>query len=189
MSSNVHTEEEDDGVNRKRLVRILLVLAIGIPLIVEGATFTGLISTKLLGGGADDGAATATPTPTPAVERVGVGEQLLPDTEPDERVTTTSLRAESGNWVYTMSVTVNNTSNSTYELRLHSITTGDGTTVAEVSSVTLDPGERGAVTGQWALPEGSRPDYVAVVAVSGTGDDATTIRREVPVERVPVQGS
>lgn len=175
---------DDDSPNLKLLVKILLVLGIAIPVVIEGFTFASLFQQELFGD--NDPAGTPTPTPTPGVDRVGPGDELLAATPQSERVTTQSLRAQNGQWVFTLSVAVNNSAATDYQLQLLSVTTSGGNAVSNAEVVQLGPGEQGAVTGRWALPAGEYPRSVTVVAVTGDGQNSTTIRREVALERVPV---
>lgn len=188
MSQSSPASEDDDGISRKTLVRILVVLGIGIPLLVEGITFAGLLSSHLLGSSPDT--ATPTQTPTAAVERVGEGDELLAATPQTDTVTSASLTAESDSWVFTLSVRVNNTENHAYQLQLQSVTTSSGRQIDEVSTVTVLAGEQGTVTGQWRLPPGERPESITVLAIQqGTENrTATTTQEEVPLGNVPVQG-
>jgi uncharacterized protein affecting Mg2+/Co2+ transport len=181
--------DDDDGISRKTLVRILVVLGIGIPLLVEGITFAGLLSSQLLGDGGGD-AGTPTATPTERMERVGEGDELLAATPQADTVTSATLTAESNSWVFTLSVRVNNTSNHAYQLQLQSVTTTGGRQIDEVSTVTVLAGEQGTVTGQWRLPPGERPESITVLAIQqGTENrTATTTQEEVPLGNVPVQG-
>lgn len=176
--------------DRRTLVRLLIALAVGIPLAVEGATFLGLLNQEFGGGnGADDGAATG--TGTPAGRRVGVGDELLPATSPVERVTDMTLRATGGRWQFELTVEVRNDLDTAYEFRLGAVTTGDGRTVeGGASTGTMASGETATVTGRWDLPEGEAPERVAVsgvVAVVGA-ETPQEVSDRVPLERVAVRG-
>jgi len=73
---------EDDGIDRRTLVRLLIVVTIGVPILVEATTFLGLVSHSLGDEGGD------TSSPTPPQDATGVGDDLLAETPRDERVTT-----------------------------------------------------------------------------------------------------
>jgi len=186
----VSTEPDDADVRRRKLlVRLLVILGIGIPLVIEGLTFAGLVSNQLLDGGEADDPATLTATPAGS-RGVAVGDELLPSTEPRETLTTANLRATSESWILTLSVEVDNTANATYQLQLHAVETTGGRTVTDVVTTTVRPGERRTLTGQWALPEGDRPESVRVVAVEGVEGNGSTVTTSETVELapIPVQG-
>lgn len=186
------TDESPDveGLDRRTLIRLLVGLGIGLPIAIEAATFLGLLSREFGGGGEDESgteAGTATPTP----RRVGVGDELLPETAPVERVTDMTLRSAEGRWRFAMTVEVRNDLDTAYEFRLGSVATGGGRAVeGGASTGTMAAGETATITGRWDLPEGEAPDTVgvsAVVAVVGA-ETPREVSARVPLERVAVRG-
>jgi hypothetical protein len=164
-------------MERRTLIRLLVVLGIGIPLLVEGFTFFGLLEAQLLGGGGDA-------TPTPTVDGVTQGEEVLRATAPTDTLSTASL-AGNGQPVLTLTVQVDNTANASYELRLTGVTTRDGETVGgSASTGVLAPGESGFATGQWTLPAGARPGSVSVVATTVRDGETARIERSVTLGRL-----
>jgi hypothetical protein len=178
------TDEESD--DRRRLIMWVLVIAFAVPLIVEGLTLVGLVASYFGPGGTP--AAGPSPTPTP-VAGVSEGQELLPDTDRTERVSTVTLRSDSGGWTLTATVQVDNTGDLPYELRLGAVTT-DGGRQIEGSATTgrVNPGESATVSAQWDLPAGDRPSTLAVTAVEFDDGEQVLVDREVRVGRVPVQG-
>jgi len=171
-------------VKRRTLVRLLIGLGIGIPILVEGLTFLGLIERQLFDEGGDS---TDEPTATP-IRRVGVGDELLPDTPQPETVRELLIIAAGDPWQFTMSVAVENTGDVPYELRLGEVTLSDGTTVQGGGSTgQIPPGDQGTAAAQWSLPSGSTP---RTVEVTGTayGESPTVIEEDVHLSKVPVQG-
>lgn len=168
------------GLERRTLIRLLVGLGIGVPVLIEGATLLGLVG-DLFGGGDES---TATPTETAA--GVGLGDELLPAAPGTHTVQAAYVAADG--WTFTLSVGVENTTDRTYELRLRSVTT-DGGDVVEGGgeSGPIAPGETGSVTGRWELPDGASPDTVEAVAIARNGT-VTTVERTVDLGSVPVQG-
>lgn len=170
-----------DEIGRRNLIRLLVGLAIGIPVLIEALTLVGLVG-DLFGDG--DGA--GTPTDTPPPPGVGVGDELLPETPATDTVEAAYIAADG--WALTLAVAIENGSDETYELRLRSVTTENGTTVrGGGESDPIPPGESGSVTGRWDLPEGSSPDTVDVVAISRNGS-ATKVEASVRLGGVAVRG-
>lgn len=176
--------DDDDDVDRRRLIKYVLVIAFAVPLVVEGVTLVGLVGSYV----GEDATATPSSTATPA-EAITEGSQLLPETGRDERVTTVGLQSSGDGWTLTLSVRVENSGDLAYELRLGAVTT-DGDRRAEGSATTgrIAPGGTGTVSTQWTLPEGDRPDTVAVTAVEFDDGDRVVVDRGVRVGRVPVEG-
>ncbi|SHG94193.1 hypothetical protein [Halobaculum gomorrense] len=186
--------DSDDGLDRRRLIRWIAVLAFTVPVIVEALTFGGLIGDTLLGGddgsddaGGGDGDGTVTESATPRASGVGVGDELLQDAPPTETIAVSEVRGQSADSrTYVLRVTVKNTTDESVELRLTGVTLRDGTTLASVSATgSIPAGETGEVTGAWDLPAGSMPVAVDIVLLRD-GEEAIT--RSVPLERPPIRG-
>lgn len=178
-------------MERRTLIRLLVGLGLGIPIAIEAATFLGLVGRRVGDGTDGDGGGTATGTETTPRRRVGVGDELLPQTAPVERVTDMSVRAVDGRWRFEMTVEVRNDLDTAYEFRLGAVTTGSGRTVeGGTSTGTMISGETTTITGTWDLPEGETPETVtasAVIAVVG-GETPRRVSTRVALARVPVQG-
>ena len=169
-------------MERRTLVRLLVVLAIGIPVLIEAVTFLGLVETRLFDG---DGATT-----TPAEGGVRPGEELLPDTPQSEVVAEAAIRGESTPWVFVLTVTVENPTDDPYELRLGTLTLGGGRTVpGEATTGRIPAGGSGEVTGAWEVPQGATPDRLEVVSVRYGPDGRAEHRTTVDLGRVPVRGN
>jgi len=164
---------EDVDPPEVSMVRVLILLAIGIPIAIEVATFGGLIGHYLGGGGGGPAAA-----PTPTLEGgATVGDEILTETAAAERIDVATLSEADNATRFVLTVTVTN-SPGDYELRFGAVTTRAGRTVegAGATTGTLAAGERGLVTGAWQLPDGDRPDTLVVTVVSAPGNDTPTPR-------------
>lgn len=170
----------DDGVDRQRLVRILVVVGIGVPILIEAVSLAGLVSHSL----GDSG---ATPEPTEAVEGVGVGDELLAQTGPNETVSDAYVTAYEDRWQFVLSVSVENVTGDPYRLSFGTVTTRSGEAV-ETTATTgwIEPGEEGTGTATWSLPAGERPDSMTV-AVSRDRDDPAGTEYEVQFGTISVR--
>ena len=177
-------DDDDAGgplVSRKTLVRILIVLGIGIPIVVEGLTFVGLVGNQLGDGG--DGA--TTPTEPAGVD---IGEDLLPGTDQAETLRAANVSA-GGDWEFTLRIDVRNTGRDGYELTVGPLTTEDGETIAGTRSTgPLGANESRDFTGSWSLPSGEVPTQLEVSAAVPTANGTTTVSRVVSLETVSIQG-
>lgn len=176
--------DDIDGVPEVTMVRVLIVLAIAIPILIEVVTFGGLIG-HYVGGGEDPA---ATETPTPEVEGAGAGATILADTAATERIESTSLITGDDSWQFIITIDVTEPAKP-YELRLNNVTTREGTTVEGSGATTgqLAAGTSGTVTGTWLLPAGQQPDTLSVTVVT-TPEGGTEQAREytVSIGKVPV---
>lgn len=186
------TPTADDGTLSKRtLIRLLVGFAIGVPLVVEGATFFELFR-RQFGGDAGGDATADTATPTPESDAVGVGDDLLPATDRAETLTEASLRETTGDrWSLSLTADVRNSGETDYEFQLFTVVLDDGRSVSgRATTGRLAPGEAGTATGEWAVPAGSTPSAVEVVALVYPEDAGSveTIERRVDLAKIPVQG-
>lgn len=182
-------DASDDGggsLRRRTLIRILVGLGIGIPIVIEGLTFLGLVGQSLGGDGGADGGG----TPTDDGERdgrVGVGDELLPATPQTETLASASYRGSGDRWPLTLVVEVTNGADGPYELRLGAVRTEGGRDVEPESTpaVRLAAGESGSVTGFWRLPAGTSPSSLVAEVRQGEGSPES---HRVELAKIPVQG-
>lgn len=170
-------------MERRTLIRLLIGVAIGIPVLVEAVTFFGLVETRLFGDGGDGATGTAT------ADRVGVGDELLPATPPTETVTEAVIRGQDAPWLFVLTVDVENPTDAPYELQLGTVTLGSGGSVTGGASTGRVPaGGTGEVTGAWELPAGSTPATLSVRGIAYREDGANETAAEVALAKVPVRG-
>lgn len=178
---------DKDGVDRRRLIRWIAVLAFAVPVVIELFTFGNLLENELLPGGDEDGSGGATATPSAADEAVGVGDELLPETAATETVVTPEVRGDpSSEQTYVLRVAIENTTDRSVELRLRRLRLHDRPTRESVaSSGEIAPGESGELTGAWTIPGGSMPDAVEAVSLQ---DGETVVSRFVDLQRPAIRG-
>lgn len=168
----------------ERRTAVRLLVGLGIPVAVEGATFLGLVRQQV-GGGDASGDETATPEPRSA----GVGDDLLAPTPQVERVE--RLVVEAGDErTFVLSVAVENTGEEPYELRLGPVGLDDGTTVSGTRSTgRIAAGESGTLAATWTVPSGATPTAVTAVGVTDPGGRSQVVRASVRLGKVPIQRS
>ncbi|WP_267641031.1 hypothetical protein [Haloarchaeobius amylolyticus] len=163
-------------MERRTLIRLLVVIGIGIPLIIEGATFFGLVSNQLLGG----------EEPADEREPVGIGDEVVPTTEQTERLTDAHFETVDGERRLVVEVTVRNTGNDPYELRVDAVTLSDGTTLsANASTGRLSRNETATVSASWAVGPDATVDSLNVTTVVQA--DSVTVRNQHSVPLAPVE--
>lgn len=174
-------------MERRNFIRLLIGLGIGIPILIEAATFFGLIERHLFprGNSNED-----PPTSTPAMrDRVGIGDELLPETPPGEILRAAMLEANQGTWTLTLAVEVENPTESAYEFRLGAVTLTNQAQIEGGGSTGRIPAhETRSMQGEWALPEGSTPDRVEAIEIAFPPDQQPNqTTADVPLAKIPVQ--
>lgn len=183
-AATANSSPSEDELDRRRLLTWLVVAAFLVPVVVEVVTFGNLILDWLgPGGGESSGPETGTQTPTAGPDAVGVGEQLLPETDPVETVEQSVVRGATDR-TYILRVSVENSTAESVDLRLGALTLYDGTTVAGRSRTgEIESGDSGTVTGAWSLPNDEMPRRVAV---RETSDDSVLADETVVLARPPI---
>lgn len=181
------SQSDDDEVDRRKLIRWIAALAFGGAILLELFTFRSIIANELFPGKGSENGAGATETETETDETVGVGDELLPETDATETVLTSEVRGDpASEQTYVLRVEVENTTDVSVQLHLTTLRLRDETTVDNVSSSgPIEPGETGEVTGAWTLPNESMPDAVKAVALR---DGETIVERFVDLQRPPIRG-
>ena len=187
--ADVNADADADAAEERRrrwVIRLLVGLGIGIPVLVEGATFASLVGERLLGGGEDASAPVFTQTPT--ADRIGIGDELLPSTAPPDRLVDAAITTDGG-WTLELTVAVDNTTDTGYGLRLGPVYTDDGTSIeGGTSTGRIPPGESRTVTGTWDLPSSDTPDALELTALTLPENGTTTaVTERVPLGKVPVR--
>jgi hypothetical protein len=184
--SQTDSTSEEGALSRRTLVRLLVGFGIGVPVLIELATFLGLVEQSLFGGEDGGGGGEGSTATGNDASAVGVGDELLADTSPVETLSVAQVRAMQDAWVFTATVEVRNDAEQDYVIQLGAVTTTGGTTVnGETETARIPVGETASVTGRWPLPPGERPRTLSVVTSLG---GAPTESHEVELGRIPVQG-
>jgi len=167
-------------MDRTTLAKVLLVVAIAIPVVIEGITFFGLFSQHF---GGDDAA-------TPTSDALGVGDDLLSGVEEGEVTATIesgSIQATDDEWLFTVEIDVTNHGDDPVSVTFGPVTTGAGTTRAgTVTSDRLAANGTDSVLAQWSVPSGETPETLGV-ALRNAGAGRTPIERTVRIGGFAVQ--
>lgn len=180
---------DEDETTRRWWIRLMIALAIGIPIAIESGTLIGLVDQHFLGGddgGDGNGAGDGTDTP---VGGVGVGDDLLAGTDRTERIADAFISTRGGTRTFTLAVSVENTGDRPYRLTLGDLRTDDGTRVAgERSTDPIAPGESSSAVARWDLPGGAAPREVHVEgAVLEDGTAVDTVEEWVRLSPVAIR--
>lgn len=155
----------EEGLDRRTLVRLLVGFGVGVPILVEGTTFVGLVSDAFLGGSereAED-AGNAQTAAAASPPTLSVGEDFLPDSGPAEVL----IDAELDGREFAVTANVASDLDAPYEFGLGPVRLEDGRDVGERQSVAVAPGETRALKAAWRLPEGTTPASVRALGVVG----------------------
>ncbi len=181
-SSDGGASASTPSASSKRLVRILLIIGIGIPVLIEAATLF-----RLIGGHMSEDEAPSSASETTEAYVVE-GDELLPETPPAERITALIIEPESESWVFSMDVAVANRTAAPYELQLREVQAEGGQVFEKTASQQWAAGDSAAMEIEWALPAGSVPSSLTAEARWYIGtDSARTVTQAIQFGKIPVQ--
>ncbi|WP_423998777.1 hypothetical protein ACOZ4I_09220 [Haloarcula salina] len=178
--------EDVDGPEQKTLIRLLIVIGIGLPILIEVATFGSMLGHHVVGDGG--GGDAAPETPTAAETGVVTGDEILDETNLSARIESASVVTENDGWRVTVTVNATNTGQTPAAVRLGAVTSRSGTTVDGAATTDrIRPGESATVTESWLLPPGERPGRLAVTTLRYPPDGTpTTESHTVTLGDIPV---
>lgn len=165
-----------------KFVRILVLIGVGIPILIEAATFLRLIGGHL----EEDGKHRRTSTEKAVY--VVEGSELLSETSQTERIAEALITARDEAWIFELEIDVDNASTYPYELVLDSLTTQNGILVPGRSAQRWAPGESEEMEVEWRLAPGDLPARMTAIGRTIiSADSVRQVRRRIEWGKIPVQ--
>ena len=147
--ASANTETDSNSSFEKWLVRFFLLMAFGVAFGIEGMT---LFRSYVLDRDSGQDAATVEAA-APELPLLQVGDEVLPDSPPIERIEALALEARAGDtWTFRMTIALQNPTDQPYELTAFGVLTRSGSVHEEAFRVTCPPATR---RGSW--PRGHWP--------------------------------
>ena len=167
------------GVSNRRFLFWLIILGIGIPVLIELATFVRLIYDPFHEA-----------PQAHQVERVQTGSELFEGAAPRVVLDQMNARAGSNGWTFEMVVRTASPDTREFELQLDSLEMRQGDLIADPRTHTWAPGDSSAYTAEWDVGSNDWPDYLrAHATVRDTeADSSWTVTRRLQLGKVPVRG-
>ena len=166
-------------MSNRRFVIILLAFGIGIPVLIELATFVRLIYDPFHEA-----------PQAHRVERVQTGDELFEDEGPRVTLDQMNARAGSNGWTFEMVVRTTSPDTREFELRLDSLEMRHGDLIPDARTHIWAPGDSSAYTAEWSVNANDWPNYMrAHATVRDAETDSTwTVTRRLELGKVPVRG-
>jgi hypothetical protein len=178
-------KKDADSSFEKWLVRFFLLMAFGVAFGIEGMTlFRSYVLDRDSGQDAE-----AVEAPAPELPLLQVGDEVLPDAPPAERIEALSLEARPGDtWIFRMTIALQNPTKQPYELTTFGVLTRSGSVHEEAFRVTCPPGDSTQLRAEWQLAPSDLPEsIVASGRIQVTPDSAVVHARRFRLPRIPVQ--
>lgn len=181
-------DNDASQTSMQRLVKWLLIVGVGVPVLVEGITFFGLVGHHVSDSGKEE--ASGTPAHARAPE-VNIGDDLLSSTSLVERVTEAREWAYGEHWAFELTIALEKPPEKGYRIVFDSLRTEDGNMIADEKELQWEGGDEAeddrAQTVQWIIPPGDQPFSVRVRAYDGKDARQPVQTQYVTFGKVPVQ--
>jgi len=177
-------KKDGDSSFEKWLVRFFLLMAFGVAFGIEGMTlFRSYVLDR--GSGQDPETVEA----APELPLLQVGDEMLPDSPPTERIEALTLEARQGDtWTFRATIALQNSTDQPYELTTFGVLTRSGSVHEEAFRVTCPPGDSAQLRAEWPLAASDFPESLVVSGrLQVTPDSAVVHARRIRLPRIPVQ--
>ena len=178
------TDSGKKSTFEKWLVRFFLLMAFGVAFGIEGMTlFRSYVLDR------DSGQEDVAVETVPELPLLQVGDEVLPDSPPTERIEALALEARQGDtWTFRMTIALQNPTDQPYELTTFGVLTRSGSVHEEAFRVACPPGDSTQLVAEWPLAASDLPEsLVASGRLQVTPDSAVVHARRFRLPRIPVQ--
>lgn len=183
-SESKESEPKKSGISTKTLVRILIAVGIGIPILIESFTLFELFNIHIFSG-----EKTEQQEEIP-IHRVIEGSQILPGDLPVLTLEHARVWAEPEQWIFEMEMEMDGSPTHPFELTFNQLVTTGEKTIDEPKTIRWEGKgqDDDEYNVKWSIPPGETPLSLTVTLKSIISQDSThEITREVKFGKIPVQ--
>lgn len=182
--------EETSNNSTKRLVKILVILGIGIPVLVELMTLFNLIDSQMFGG---DETKVESSEQSVEVRTMSEGDSLFTDHSSSITLKRLRVRVSAQEWRFELGLeAVDSLSQDELQIRIDSLKLqSDKILLEEDSSAREIKNERPVtIYTQWELPNGDIPKRMYISSIQKVSlDSVARVQEEVFLDKIPVRYS
>lgn len=186
--NNSDTSDSESGSNKK-LVRILIIVGIGIPVLVELLTLFNLVNVQLF---EDDSELDRKKESIVEVRKLTEGDTLFADYASPVAVESMRIKVSAQEWKFELIFThLNPREVEKFGLRIDSLKLNSGQILRTINdSEQKTESNVSRTRAEWKLPSGDIPQMLFLSSLQAISEDSTeTIHTEVPIGNIPVRYS
>ncbi len=180
--------EETSNSSTKRLVKILVIVGIGIPVLVELMTLFNLIDSQMLGG--EDPEAKSDEQVT-EVQGISQGDSLFTEYATVVTVDTLRVNVSARNWRFVLGLrAADSVDQKELQLQVDSLKLQSEKVLRGDESYSWNIANELPVTahGGWELPNGDIPTMLYISSRQKANQDSLArVQQEVPLDKIPVR--
>ncbi len=159
------------GLDKRKIIWIIIIISVTIPIVIELVTFTGLIfnNNREDSISIDSGKSS--------------GDEILQQTPQIETIKEAVVINRGGRWVFNFDIEVNNTSSERYTIKFLDIITKQGTQNQGIFTQEIPPKQKKLLKTNWTIPEGEIPSQIRFrVSYNNQTKDGTINLTSIPVQ-------
>ncbi|SHG19522.1 hypothetical protein SAMN05443144_12121 [Fodinibius roseus] len=188
MTENHSNSDSDSRNSSKRLVKILVIVGIGIPVLVELMTLFNLINVQIF----DDEEVQEQPEPVAEVRQVTEGDTLFRDYRFPVTIELLRINVSAQEWRFELGLSVpDSVDREPLEIELDSMQLNSGKILAagRNRSWNIQEGHTPPrIQAEWELPNGDIPGTLYISSFQQMQNDtASRVQQEVPLGNIPVR--
>lgn len=180
--------EEKSNNSTKRLVKILVIVGIGIPVLVELMTLFNLINVQIF---EDEKDASSQGFDVEEVRGFGEGDTLFVGQKKAIIINQLRVKVSAQEWRFALGMTsVDSISQDKLQIGVDSLKLQSGQVLLgnESSSWEVKQSIPAHVYGEWILPNGDIPTKLFISSYQQVAEDSThQVSQEVPLDKIPVR--
>ncbi|PAU94137.1 hypothetical protein CK503_07950 [Aliifodinibius salipaludis] len=180
------SEEKSDN-STKKLVKILVIVGIGVPVLVELMTLFNLINVQIF---EDEKDANSQGFDVEDVRGFGEGDTLFSDQASVVVIDELRIKVSAQEWRFALGLTsADSSSQDELEISVDSLSLQSKKMLSgDNNSWEVKQSAPAQVYGEWILPNGDIPTKLFISSDQKTGKDSTKkVSQEVPLDKVPVR--
>jgi len=180
------SEEKSDN-STKKLVKILVIVGIGIPVLVELMTLFNLINVQIF---EDEKDVNSHDTNVTEVRGFGEGDTLFANQESAVLIDQLRVKVSAQEWRFALGITsMDSTSQEKLQIRVDSLRLQSKKILLGIDSSSWEVRQTvpAQIYGEWALPNGDIPTKLFVSIEQQEADSTTRVSQEIPLHKIPVR--
>lgn len=180
--------EEKSQSSTKRLVKILVIVGIGVPVLVELMTLFNLIDSQMFGGDENE---IQQQEQAAEVREISQGDSLFKDQASPVIIDTLRVDVRGRDWRFKLGLrAVDSVRQETFQLQVDSLKLQSDKIMSSEDASFWQVVEEvpAGVYGSWDLPDGDIPTALYLSSWQAVDSDSLThIQQEVPLDKIPVR--
>lgn len=187
MANDKSDSQQSSKDSTNQLVKILIAVGIGIPVIIELLTLFNLVNVQIFGDGDEE--AYHQEEPVAEVQRFGEGDTLFADYASPVFIDQMRAKVNTQRWYFFLRLVNIGSTDSVQPIKIDSMQLQSGQMLDVQKTYNWDTTDgKLHISEEWILPSGDIPVTLYVSSnQSASGDTTTYIQQQVKLDNIPVR--